>query len=99
MITKNIKREHIIKAIKEIQRSGVPEGRDSKKFLLEYDGKFYPPKYIISLANKFANGKELDSSEFSGGKESNEFLGNLEFNIEGPGVSDKPALKLLEKKG
>jgi len=81
MIPKNIKREDILKAIDEVEKVGVPEGRSSKKFLLEYDGKFYPPKYIISLANKYANGIELDSSEFGGGKETNDFLRVLGFNI------------------
>lgn len=81
MIPKNIKKEHIIKALEEIKKSGVPKGRESKRFLLEYNGKNYPPKYIISLANKYANGKELDSKEFSGGRETNNFLKQLGFNI------------------
>jgi len=58
MIPKNIKREHILKAIEEVKRTGIPEGRGSKKFYLECDGKHYPPKYILSLAN-YANGKEM----------------------------------------
>mgnify|MGYP001773470770 CR=1 FL=1 len=81
MIPKNIKREHVIKAIEEIEKAGIREGRTSKKFLLEHNGKYYPPKYIISLANKYANGIELDSSEFSGGNETNSFLSALGFKI------------------
>jgi len=81
MIPKNIKRKHIIKAIEEIKKAGIPKGRSSKKFLLEFNGEYYPPKYVISLANKYATGKELDPSEFSGGKETNDFLKNLGFNI------------------
>jgi len=81
MIPKNIKKEHIIKAIEEIKRNGIPKGRDSKKFLLEFNGEYYPPKYIISLANKHANGEILDPAQFSGGKETNDFLRNLGFNI------------------
>ncbi|MFH8120317.1 MAG: hypothetical protein QXS37_05950 [Candidatus Aenigmatarchaeota archaeon] len=81
MIPKNINREHIIKAIEEIKKVGIPDGRSSKKFLLEYNGKYYPPKYTISLANKYANGKELDPQKFSGGKETNDFLKDLGFNI------------------
>lgn len=83
MIRGNITREHILKAIKEIDNRGVPEGRSSRKFLLEYEGKEYPPKYVISLANKYANDHELDSEEFSGGKESNEFLRSRGFTIKG----------------
>ena len=68
MIPKNIKREHVIKAIEEIKRNGIPKGRNSKKFLLEFNGEYYPPKYVISLANKYANGEILDPAQFSGGK-------------------------------
>jgi hypothetical protein len=81
MILKNIKREHIIKAIEDAREVGIPKDRTSKKFLLEFEGEFYPPKYIISLANEYANGKKLGSSEFSGGKETNDFLTILGFNI------------------
>jgi len=81
MIPKNISREHVLKAIEEVKRSGIPEGRGSKKFLVEFNGIYYPPKYIISLANKYVNGEELNPSEFSGGKESNDFLRALGFRI------------------
>ena len=81
MTPKNIKREHVIKAIEEIKKNGIPIGRHSKKFLLEFNGKHYPPKYVISLANKYANGEILDPTRFSGGKETNDFLKNLGFNI------------------
>ena len=81
MIPKNIKREHVIKAIEEIKRNGIPKGRDSKKFLLKFNGEYYPPKYVISLANKYANGEMLDPAQFSGGKETNDFLRNLGFDI------------------
>jgi len=81
MIPKNIHSEHVLKAIEEIKRTGIPEGRSSKKFLVEFNGIFYPPKYIISLANKYANGEELNPSGFSGGTESNDFLRVLGFKI------------------
>ncbi|MCL0103504.1 hypothetical protein M1O51_02650 [Dehalococcoidia bacterium] len=81
MIPKNIKLEHILKAIEEIKRNGIPKGRNSRKFFLELNGDYYPPKYVISLANKYVNGKELDPEEFSGGEETNTFLRKLGFNI------------------
>lgn len=97
MIPKNIKGEHILKAIEEIERVGTPNGRSSKRFLLKYNDKHYSPKYVISLANKYANGKELDPSEFSGGKESNNFLRYLGFNAVGTQSSErrtpKPSIK------
>jgi len=81
MIPKNITSEHIIKAIEQIRKNGIPKNRKSKKFLLEFNGAYYPPKYVISLANKYANGEILDPSRFSGGKETNDFLRKLGFNI------------------
>lgn len=81
MIPKNITRRHILKAIELIEKEGIPEERVSRKFLLEFGGKEYPPKYLISLANKYTNGKQLYPDEFSGGYESNNFLRSLGFTI------------------
>jgi len=81
LIPKNINRVHILRALGEIDENGVPLGRESTKFQLFYNKKYYPPKYVMSLANKYANGVELDSSQFSGGLETNSFLGKLGFEI------------------
>ncbi|MHA1333202.1 MAG: hypothetical protein ACTSPL_03905 [Candidatus Odinarchaeia archaeon] len=97
MIPKNIKKGHILKAMGEIKKSGIPKGRRSRKFLLEFEGKFYPPKYVISIANKYANGIELNPSEFSGGRETNDFLRALGFRIVEVSVAVK-AVKPTEKR-
>jgi hypothetical protein len=81
-IPKNISTEHIIRAIEEIDKNGVPDDRQQRKFNLKYNGKDYPPKYTISLANKYANGEELKASAFSGGDETNPFLKARGFTIE-----------------
>ena len=81
MIPDNIARNHILKAIQEIDRDGIPKGRNAKKFKLVFDEKAYPPKYVISLANKYANGEELEPSDFGGGQETNTFLTELGFEI------------------
>ncbi len=81
MIPKNIERDHILSALHEIDRSGIPGDRKATKYHLEYDQKRYPPKYVISLANKLANGRDLQPWEFSGGVESNEFLRDRGFRI------------------
>ena len=81
-IPENITREHIIQAIKEIDIQGYSEKNASRKYDLLYNGKRYPPKVIISLANKFANGIVLDVSEFSGGEQfTNKFLKERDFEI------------------
>jgi hypothetical protein len=81
MIPWNISRQHILAAMREIDTTGVPPGRESTKFTLVHNGKPYPPKYVISLANKFANREELKSSLFNGGAGTNDFLRRLGFTI------------------
>ncbi len=81
MISENIKKADVLKALKEIAINGIPNKRKSRKYHLKYEDKYYPPKYVLSIANKFVTGKELPSSEFYGGSESNDFLVNLGFKI------------------
>lgn len=106
MIPSNIEREHIVKAIREIDSNNIPPGRQPKIFLLIFEGKQYTPKYVLSLANKFANGEELDPSRFGGGQETNNFLRDLGFDIRSlksrtstkPESSPKRTLKTTQKK-
>jgi len=64
MIPKDIKPDHIDLAVKEIESRGVPVHRESVYYDLVYKGKKYPPKYILSLASRFATGDELSSEAF-----------------------------------
>jgi hypothetical protein len=81
MIPKNLNNDHILAAIAEINKNGIPSGRNATKYHLIYKGKAFPPKYVISLANKYANGTLLKSNEFNGGKETNDFLARYEFHV------------------
>ncbi len=81
MIPDNITKEHIEQAIAYIDENVVPQYRSSSRYLLKHNGKNYPPKYVISIANKFVNGEELDPDEFKGGKETNNFLRSKGFII------------------
>lgn len=78
MIPDNISKEHILKAIRWIDNHGVPKERKYTKFIFVFEGKKYPPKYVILIANIFANGKEL---LFSGEDETNSFLIKQGFSI------------------
>ena len=86
MIPDNITKEHLEKAIKEIDRDGIRKGRHSSTYDLIHNGKSYPPKLIISIANRFANGLELDSNNFNGGKETAAFE-----------LLEKKGYKIIEK--
>lgn len=81
MIPHNIKREHVLYAFEKIYLDGLPAHRGSTKYALVHKGERYPPKYIISIANIFANDRELDPTTFSGGEETNQYLEKLGFNI------------------
>ena len=81
MIPENIERKQVLQAIEEVKRTGIPEKRNSKKFLIKFEDGYFPPKFVISLANKYANGEELNPAGFSGGRESNDFLRALGFEI------------------
>ena len=81
MVKKEVTTQHILQALNEIDRIGVPKRRQSTKFNLYHDGKSYPPKYVLSLATKYATGKELEARDFSGGDETNNFLSSHGFTI------------------
>jgi hypothetical protein len=81
MIPNNISQEDLLRAIREINKSGIPEGRMQKRYVIEFENKYYPPKYTISVANKYANGYELESGKFGGGAEANSFLNRRGFKI------------------
>ena len=81
MIPKNLTRQDILQAIKEVDANGIPLDRHSTKWSVLQDGKHYPPKYLVSIANIFRNGEEWHQSKFSGGPETNQFLESLGFEI------------------
>ncbi len=66
-IPKNITKEHLLNAILKIDEEGVPNDGDSQYYDVDYNGKKYPPKLIVSFANLFANGEILDRKLFAGG--------------------------------
>jgi len=68
MIPDNITIEHLRKAIEEIETDGIRKGRHSSTYDLVYNNKTYPPKLVLSIANRYANGEELDPNNFDGGK-------------------------------
>lgn len=81
MIPKNIDRDAILEAIQYIDENGVPKNRLSRTYNLIYKGRSYPPKYLISVANRLVNGRELEPFNFGGGVETNGFLEKLGFEI------------------
>lgn len=84
MIPNAITAEHVLAAIAEIDREGVPARRGATRYRLVHQGRCYPPKYVMSLAAKFAVGQALPPEKFNGGNETNSYLQSLGFEIARP---------------
>lgn len=81
-IPKNIDKQNIYDALADIDKDGVPLNHQSYNYdLVTDDGKKYPPKYVIAVANKIVNKVEISTSKFNS-PEANTFLKSLGFCIE-----------------
>lgn len=65
MIPNGINISHLEYATQEIIKDGVPKSRQSVHYDYLHGNRRFPPKYVISLAAKYAFGKELPSSDFN----------------------------------
>ena len=82
MAISKIKREDIINALKYIDENGVPFHNQSMKYeLVSDDGKRYPPKYVIAVADHLANGTEISTEGFNA-LEAKSYLEGQDFTIE-----------------
>lgn len=79
-IPRNISKDHIKKAIAEIDETNIPSKRRDHYYTLVENNKSLPVKYVISLANKFANGVELLSTEFDA-VDAKKYLENQGFTV------------------
>jgi len=67
MIPGNITKGHLLQALSEIDEKGIRKGRKSTTYDLLYEDKAYPPKLVLSIANRYANGEELNPESFVAG--------------------------------
>jgi predicted RNA-binding protein len=67
--------------MEEVDEKGIPYNRQSEMYFLLHNNFLYPPKYILSIANLYANNVELDPPPFSGGIETNNYLEALGFQL------------------
>jgi predicted restriction endonuclease len=80
-IPRNIRKDHIISALATIDKEGYPKQHESTRYSLVYQGRKYPPVWVIRTANIVANGEPLDPNLYSGGEQSNNFLKRFGFRI------------------
>ncbi len=81
MIPAGLTREHILAAMKRIDREGIPPWRSAWKFEVRHEERAYTPKLLISIACEAAFGRALPSDVFTGGSETNRFLQRLGFIV------------------
>jgi hypothetical protein len=74
----------LLRAIDEILDHGIPTGARSSTYELLHEGERFPPKLVVSIANRFANGEDLDRQTFRGGlnREAFQLLERAGFVIE-----------------
>jgi hypothetical protein len=66
MAIPKFKEQDIIDALKYIDENGVPFHNQSTKYeLVSEDGKKYPPKYVVAVADHIANGTDISTEGFN----------------------------------
>ena len=65
MAVPKITEDNIKEALKYIDVHGVPFHNESTVYTLVVDGKKYPPKYVIGVANHIANGEEIHTQGYN----------------------------------
>ena len=82
MAIPKLKKQNIIDALKFIDENGVPEHNTSVKYVLvSEDGKKYPPKYVVAVADHLANGTDISTVGFNA-VEAKSYLENQGFVVE-----------------
>lgn len=82
MAVPKLSKQDIVNALKFIDEKGVPEHNVSMKYLLvSEDGKTYPPKYVVAVADHLANGTDISTESF-GSEDARNCLESLGFAIE-----------------
>ena len=82
MAIPKLKKQDVIDALKFIDENGVPEHNTSVKYVLvSEDGKKYPPKYVVAVADHLANSTDISTESFNNVDAKN-YLESLGFSIE-----------------
>ena len=82
MAIPKIKKQDIIDALKYIDENGIPSYNQSMKYeLIADDGKRYPPKYAVAVADYLANGTDISTNGFHA-VEAKTYLEGQGFTIE-----------------
>ena len=82
MAVPKLNKQNIVDALEFIDEKGVPEHNVSTKYVLvSEDGKTYPPKYVVAVADHLANGTDISTASF-GSEDARNCLESMGFSIE-----------------
>lgn len=82
MAIPKISKQDVVNALQYIAANGIPSYHQSVKYdLVTEDGKKYPVKYVVAVANHLANGEDIVTTSFHG-TEARAFLQEQGFHIE-----------------
>lgn len=82
MAIPKLTKEDIDKALAYIDENGVPFHHQSTKYVLvTEEGKQYPPKYVVAVADHLASGTEISTDGYNA-VEAKNFLQGMEYQIE-----------------
>lgn len=82
MAVPKLSKQEIVNALKFIDEKGVPEHNVSMKYVLvSENGKTYPPKYVVAVADHLANGTDISTASF-GSEDARNCLESMGFSIE-----------------
>ena len=81
MTVPKIQKQNIIDALKYINENVPIQNQSTKYELVTEDGKRYPPKYVVAVADHLANGTDISTDGFNS-LEAKNYLEGQGFNIE-----------------
>ena len=82
MAVPKLNKQDIMDALKFIDEKGVPEHNVSTKYVLvSENGKTYPPKYVVAVADHLTNGTDISTASF-GSEDARNCLESMGFSIE-----------------
>lgn len=90
----SITREHILQAIKDLDNSQRKLSK-STRFDVVFEGRRYPPKELMRRAHELATGEYL--WEKSGGEQTNKYLKDLNFEIQGKSNDQSPFPDIIRR--
>lgn len=82
MAKPKLKKQNVIDALKFIDENGVPKQNESTRYMLVGDnGKKYPPKYVVAVADHLANATDISKTRFNA-RQAKNYLEGQGFTIE-----------------